>query len=259
MNVDRVVSEEGDDWDRHWDEYAVVAEANPAQLYRRRVAIKLSETHGTPQRLLDIGSGLGDFLALAAERWPQAELLGLEPSEVGVRRSQAKVPRARFITGDIMVDAIVPADLEDWATHAICSEVLEHVDDDVALLAASRRLMAPGCRLVVTVPGGAMSAFDRHIGHRRHYTPASLATALAAAGYEVETTAGAGFPFFNLYRRMVIARGQRLVDEFRDGGGVSTGPARLALVGFGHLFRLNTPRSPWGAQIVGVARAPHPS
>ncbi len=253
---DRVVSVDSDNWDQHWDDYAGAAEENPAQLYRRRVALKLLEADGAPRRLLDIGSGLGDFLLTASERWPQAELLGLEPSEVGVRRSQGKVPRSRFIAGDIMADAEVPADLEHWATHAVCSEVLEHVDDDVALLAASTRLMAPGCRLVVTVPGGTMSAFDRHIGHRRHYTPTSLATALRLAGYEVEMTAGAGFPFFNVYRRLVIARGERLVEDVRSGGGAPVGAARLAMAAFRPLFRLNAMSSPWGVQIIGVARAP---
>ncbi|MCW3001224.1 MAG: Methyltransferase type 12 [Conexibacter sp.] len=252
---DRVVSADSDDWDRHWDDYAAAAEENPAQLYRRRLALRLLEADGTPQRLLDIGSGLGDFLLTASERWQQAELLGLEPSEVGVRRSQGKVPRAQFITGNIMADADVPPDLERWATHAVCSEVLEHVDDDEGLLAASRRLMGAGCRLVVTVPGGTMSAFDRHIGHRRHYTPGSLASVLRQAGFEVELTAGAGFPFFNLYRSLVIARGERLVDDVRSGGGVPSAAARAAMLAFRPLFRLNATRSPWGTQIVGVARS----
>jgi len=108
----------------------------------------------------------------------------------------------------------------------------------------------------VTVPGGTMSAFDRHIGHRRHYTPASLAAALRLAGYDVEMTAGAGFPFFNLYRRLVIARGERLVDDVRSGAGAPVGAARLAMAAFRPLFRLNAMSSPWGVQIIGVARAP---
>jgi SAM-dependent methyltransferase len=256
MIGDRAISVEDDDWDRHWDQHAGAVEQNPAQLYRRRVALKLLEGAGSPRRVLDIGSGLGDFLAMAAERWPLAELLGLEPSEVGVRRSRAKVPHARFIAADIMADADVPADFESWATHAVCSEVLEHVDDDVALLVAARRLMTPGCRLVVTVPGGRMSAFDHHIGHRRHYTPAMLDSVLSRAGYRVESTAGAGFPFFNLYRRVVIARGERLVDDARSGDASPSAIARAAMLGFRPLFRLNATQSRWGTQIIGIAQTP---
>jgi 2-polyprenyl-3-methyl-5-hydroxy-6-metoxy-1,4-benzoquinol methylase len=37
----------------------------------------------------------------------------------------------------------------------VCSEVLEHVDRPRELLANAAAYLAPGCRLVVTVPGGA--------------------------------------------------------------------------------------------------------
>ena len=72
---------------------------------------------------------------------------------------------------DLLRDPAPDAEWAGWATHAVCSEVLEHVDEPVVLLRNARSWLAPGCRLVVTVPGGPMSAFDRHIGHRRHFSP----------------------------------------------------------------------------------------
>jgi hypothetical protein len=99
-----------------------------------------------------------------------------------------------------------------------------------------------------------MSAFDRHIGHRRHFTPRDLAEILAAAGLEVRWAAGAGFPFFNLYRALVIARGERLVADVSAAGAEQPGAAaRLAMAAFRPLFRLNRTRSRWGRQIVAVA------
>ena len=47
----------------------------------------------------------------------------------GVHRAQAKVPAARFVCGDLTAGTEVPPRPRDWATHAVCSEVLEHVDD----------------------------------------------------------------------------------------------------------------------------------
>ncbi|HET8672797.1 MAG TPA: class I SAM-dependent methyltransferase [Thermoleophilaceae bacterium] len=250
----------GDDWDRHWDAYAAAAEANPAQRYRRRLALRLLGAEESPARLLDLGSGQGDFLRAAAQRWPQAQLLGIEPSEVGVRESQAKVPGASFLALDLIsgVDPALPAQFRDWATHAVCSEVLEHVDEPEALLRAAIGAMAPGCRLVVTVPGGRMSAFDRTIGHRRHYTPTSLAQSLREAGLEVEWTSGAGFPFFNLYRALVIARGDKLAGDVAAHGpdGGSSLAARAAMLAFRPLLGLTLTRSRFGVQIVGVARVP---
>jgi SAM-dependent methyltransferase len=247
-----------DDWDRHWDDYAAAAEHNPAQEYRRRLTLALLGQQLTPRRLLDIGSGQGDFLADAARRWPSAELRGLETSAVGVEKSQAKVPTARFEVRDLLDGSSPGADEARWATHAVCSEVLEHVDRPQELVRAARAYLAPGCRLVVTVPGGPMSAFDRHIGHRRHFSPTELKGLLKDAGMPVEYSTGAGFPFFNLYRGVVISRGERIAADFAASGpGVpDTRVARAAMTGFRVLFRLNLSRSRRGWQTIAVAREP---
>jgi SAM-dependent methyltransferase len=245
-----------DDWDQHWDDYSQAASENPAQRYRRNLASGLLERHGTPVRLVDVGSGQGDFLEAAATRWAGAELLGLEISAHGVQESQRKVPRARILLRDLLAAPDVPDELRGWGTHAVCSEVLEHVDDPVGLLRGARDYLAPGCRLVVTVPGGTMSAFDRHIGHRQHFTPESLSAILREAGFDVALATRAGFPFFNLYRRVVILRGEQLVEDVAadEGGGPSLA-ARAAMLTFRPLFALNLPRTPWGVQIVGVGVA----
>jgi SAM-dependent methyltransferase len=245
-----------DDWDRHWDDYSDAASDNPAQRYRRRLSGALLERHGPPRRLVDIGAGQGDFLAEAAVRWPACELVGLEYSAQGVREAAQKTPAARVLQRDLLGEPDVPADLRAWGTHALCSEVLEHVEDPVLLLRRASEYLAPGCRLVVTVPGGPMSAFDHHIGHKQHFTPASLAAVLREAGFGVTLAAGAGFPFFNLYRAAVIARGPRLVEEAASsaGGGPSVA-TRAAMLAFRPLFALNLPRTPWGTQIVAVAVA----
>src|SRR5438445_2155740 len=117
--------------------------------------------------------------------------------------------------------------LRGWATHAVCSEVLEHLEQPADLLRNARAYLAPGCRVIVTVPGGPMSAFDRHIGHRKHYHPEDLRQVLECAGFRIERVSGAGYPFFNLYRRVVIARGSRLIG---DVSGRPSWTARAAMV-----------------------------
>jgi SAM-dependent methyltransferase len=246
-----------DDWDQHWGLYASSAEDNPAQRYRRRLAFRALASASTPERIVDVGSGQGDLLVALASAFPTAELVGIELSAAGVEQGRRKVPRASFVQQDLLHDRSVDAPFERWATHAVCSEVLEHVEEPVRLLRNASRYFAPGCRVVVTVPGGPMSAFDEHIGHRRHYTKTTLIELLRTAGLDVVSVSAAGFPVFNLYKLLIVARGQRLVDDVRgDAGGATAHVARAAMTLFRPLFRLARNDSRWGWQIVAIATVP---
>jgi SAM-dependent methyltransferase len=248
-----------DDWDAHWSSYADSAAANPAQAYRRKLvldALDLDRAPG-PVRLLELGSGQGDFARDLAVAHPGIEICGLDLAETGVAIARRKVPGGAFFQQDFTQPLAIPAQYHGWATHAVCSEVLEHVDDPGAVLANVRALMAPGCRLVFTVPGGPMSAFDRHIGHRVHFTADRLAQTLRSAGLDVADLRGAGFPFFNLYRLAVVARGEKLIqDASADDGRTLPLTARATIKVFSWLFRMNQHTGRRGWQMVAVAVEP---
>lgn len=246
-----------DNWDSHWDRYAVSANLNPAQHMRHALILcALAEGGDVVERLLDVGSGQGDFLCTAAQAGVAATYAGLELSESGVRISRHKLPQAQILQVDLFNPSPESAAFEGWATAAVCSDVIEHVDDSVDFLHRLGRYLADGGKLVVTVPGGPMSAFDRHIGHRRHFSAQSLRQTLAEAGFAVEKVWLAGFPFFNLYRLLVILRGRRLIADVGSGNGgdAASGLARMAMSAFGLLFKLNLRSSPFGWQIVAIAR-----
>ncbi len=246
-----------DDWDQHWHDQAEVAERNPAQRYRREIVCKLLRGHSCKDaaRILDIGSGQGDLARDMHSMFPQSEITGLDLSATGVEVSSRKVPGARFVQCNLLQPA-EPGPLAGWAQFAVCAEVLEHLDDPALLLRNASQYLAPGCLLIVTVPGGPQSEFDRHIGHRQHFTPAKLRTLLESAGFNVELATTAGFPFFNLYRMVVISRGKRLIADVQGGAKNPLAAAAMAL--FRPLFALNMNGTPWGWQTVAAARWPGP-
>ncbi|HEY2902887.1 MAG TPA: class I SAM-dependent methyltransferase [Polyangia bacterium] len=255
----RVTTGSTDNWDAHWSSLADSNSLNPAQSYRRALIFKalgLVAASG-PVRLLELGSGQGDFAQDVLSSCPAAELVGLDLSATGVEIAGRKVQRAAFFQQDFTRPIGLPDRYRRWATHAVCSEVLEHLDDPVAALRNVRTLLAPGCRLVVTVPAGPMSAFDKHIGHRNHFTIDRLDETLRAAGFVVAELNGSGFPFFNLYRLTVIARGRQLI---QDASGADGRPlplaARAAMRAFSWLFRLNRPVGSRGWQLVAIAVEP---
>jgi SAM-dependent methyltransferase len=246
-----------DDWDAHWQQFANSASRNPAQIYRHTTLLRLLGQNGAGagMKLLDIGSGQGDFMVKAAQTWSQAALCGFEMSATGVEMTRQKLPGAAAFVVDLFAPAPEAAPYQNWATHAVCSEVLEHVDDPTAFLRASRSYLADNAVVVITVPGGPMSAYDKHIGHRQHFTRESIARFLSEAGFGVDDVFMAGFPFFNLYRMMVIARGQRLVDEVGTGAeNKSSGLAEFFMAVFRTLFRFNLLNTSLGWQVVAVAR-----
>jgi len=249
-------SETVDNWDSHWSDFGEAISSNPAQVMRHNLVIQLfaAERASPKSKVIDFGSGHGDFLEKFHRRFPEMNLLGLELSETGVEISRRKVPSASFLTADLFNP---PADLaryEGWGEYAVSCEVLEHVDDPVGFLEIARTYLKEGAILFVTVPGGKMSALDRFIGHRRHFDRQLIRKVLEEAGFSVTKVMLAGFPFFNLYRLMIIARGDKLTSDIKSRSWLFrtllAAISRVLLL----LFRLNLRDSPFGWQVVAVAR-----
>jgi len=70
----------------------------------------------------------------------------------------------------------------------VCLNVLEHIEDDRAVLQYLRTTLPDDCRLVFLVPFSPklFSEFDRQIGHFRRYEKGELENKMEAAGFSVE-------------------------------------------------------------------------
>jgi SAM-dependent methyltransferase len=258
MSEPRAAGDVADDWNTHWANYADTNAHNPAQTYRRRLileALDLAHAAG-PVRLIELGCGHGDFARDVLSTHPEVQFVGIDRAATGVAIARRNVHAGVFEQADLTVLESLPARYHGFATHAVCSEVLEHIDDPVAALRTARALLAPGCRLVLTVPAGPMSAFDRHIGHRRHYSPQDFERVLSQAGLELVSLRGAGFPFFNLYRLAVVSRGAALIRDAGEHGERLPLQARAVIRLFSTLFRYNRDAGRRGWQLIAIAREP---
>lgn len=246
---------DADDWNTNWAAQARIAKSNPAQNFRHRLICLLVDKL-EPKNCLDIGCGSGDLLARMRERREEILLLGLEGSKVGTQLTQQKVPSALVWNVDLTTDTQSwPSEVQAISAEcAVLSEVLEHVDDPNGLLKRCGSLLNSSGFIIVTVPGGPRTAFDKAIGHRRHYTRDTLRQLMVGAGFRDVKVSAPGFPFFNLYKLVVFLRGNRLMSDIAD---FNEGSGRLAVLVmrlFSILFRI-TPRSGrWGWQLIAVAQ-----
>jgi len=132
-----------------------------------------------PVRLLELGCGSGNVLAALSEF---GEAVGMEthPELIAAARAAGLDVRAGRLPEHL---GVVPG----WADVALLLDVVEHVEDDVAALAAARLAVTEGGLLVVTVPAyrWLWSGHDEVLGHRRRYTAAGLRDVAERAGFRV--------------------------------------------------------------------------
>jgi SAM-dependent methyltransferase len=145
---------------------------------------KVMPIHGQG-RLLDFGCGSGSYLRrMHRQGW---KVIGVDQSPTAVDYVQ------RELGLPALVGSLPHEDLRDGSFDVITMwQSLEHVHWPMELLRTARRMLAPGGKLIVTVPNIDSLPFrwfgPTWIGldlprHLSHFTPLSLKRMLSAAGF----------------------------------------------------------------------------
>jgi SAM-dependent methyltransferase len=138
------------------------------------------------QRILEIGVGYGSYTGWLLER---GDVLAADISPECLTAVKTRYPVERLQTARI--DLNDPTTLAPCAAFApdsiVCINVLEHIEDDTAALAALRGVAAPEGRLGIIVPAHPRlyGRMDREAGHYRRYTRGALQKTLETAGWSV--------------------------------------------------------------------------
>jgi SAM-dependent methyltransferase len=128
--------------------------------------------------VLELGAGIGTFTeTLAAGR----EVVAVEPDPALLAHLRENAPSATVVESEVETAPAGPFD------SAVCFNVLEHIADHAAALAAIHERLRPGGHLLLLVPshpflyGPIDTAFD----HERRYAKQPLRELLEAAGFRV--------------------------------------------------------------------------
>ena len=146
--------------------------------------------------ILEVGCGDGSFTRNLAQHSTRVTAVDISASQI--ERNARAHPEIKFLQHDVAR----PFPFASAAFDVIwCSEVLEHLFDPGFALAEMRRVLAPGGRLLVTVPYHgrfkdvliALFNWDEHFApgnpHIRFFTRKTLSQLAASAGFnEIKTT-----------------------------------------------------------------------
>jgi trans-aconitate 2-methyltransferase len=115
----------------------------------------LAQVHAAdPAFVVDLGCGPGNMTAVLAERWPEAQVLGVDSSPEMIEAAQQG---ARAGDGRL---GFALADIRTWRPDRpvdvfTCNAVLHWIPEQSALLTAWAAQLAPGGWLAFQVPGNA--------------------------------------------------------------------------------------------------------
>jgi SAM-dependent methyltransferase len=152
------------------------------RLRRRKIEPFLRRAHGP---ILDIGCGIAPMVS-------NGPLTILGDASFGAMRSM-RSDGYRTVVLDVRELGVRPNSLQT----IVCSEVLEHVDEDRRALEEIYRVLRPGGRLILTVPlhDYYWHRDDQVVGHHRRYDHGALIRDLRTIGFDIVRTARVGSLF----------------------------------------------------------------
>ncbi len=230
------------DYDAGWSQWSDMVKYSPAPFHRRRMIVQLARGLGA-KSVLDVGCGTGETLRVLRDELHPDRLVGVDLSPAVVDANRRRLPFADFAVADVSRIA-----LDEQFDLVVATEVLEHIEAYPQALVNLRRM----CRghLIVTVPSGTIYPIDRHMGHRQHFSAASITAVLEAASFEVAELWQWGFPWHSLYKRAINSSPDRMLTRF--GGGDYSRTDKWLSRAVTWLFYMNLKR--FGSQLVVLAR-----
>jgi SAM-dependent methyltransferase len=185
---------------------------------RRRIVLELVKGLVAPSRdalALEVGCGTGGNLVEFAKHYRVA---GCDTSAEAIGYARRKLPGVELAVGS------APADVREWTRSAkvvLLLDVLEHVEDDRALLRDLLGGMSKGAFLVITVPAQRKlwSPHDEAFGHLRRYELPEFRELIAGQGGACRLTSyfcSRLYPLIRASRWATRSRGRALGREGTD-------------------------------------------
>ena len=225
------------------------------------LAAQLTAQLSPGYRVLEVGCGTGNVLRALSEACPGGTVIGMDLFADGLRFARDRMPKALLVRGD----ALHPPFAERFEIVGMF-DVLEHLEDDLGVLRALRRLITDRGTLIMTVPASRAlwSYFDEASRHVRRYEIEELTDKLTRTGFEVEFLSpymGILYPMLWLGRRLAGSKHQpgvdpemtrRLFDQELQVNPIA-GAALGVVLGLERPWLVRRRRLPTGSSLIAIA------
>ena len=181
-------------WETKWDDMKIYG---PFARHLRQILLSLLDSI-TFTTLLDVGCGQGSLLAEIRNLYPQSIVAGVEFSSYAIKLAKRRVPNGDFFELDL-----TKGYLTKKYDVVICSEVLEHIDNDEIVIQNLYQMTEN--YLIISSPQGRMRKHEpMEYGHVRNYSKGELIKKLEANGFSPIQVIEWGYPFYSpLYRNLL--------------------------------------------------------
>jgi trans-aconitate methyltransferase len=179
-----------------WGEWEDMKEYGPASRHIRRLIFQLL-SKAAFSSILDVGCGVGNLLNEIHKKYPGIILNGTEYAQSGLEVAKKRIPDGKFQLLDLSKECL--PNLYDLVT---CIDVLEHIPEDTTALQNLRSMTHK--YMLVVVPLGPLFEIEKtRVGHVHGYSCREFENKLRQSHFKVIKSIQWGFPFYNIYRRIL--------------------------------------------------------
>jgi len=232
-------------YDTFWRKAPDFARYNPGARHRRRLILR-QLSQGRFSSALDVGCGNGELLGMLGRAHPEIVTM----AGVDLSSEQVAANREHFPGVDFYALNIETASLSRTFELVICSEVVEHLDDQGAAIANLASMLADRGTLLITCPTGKVFPTERHFGHVHHPTSNELVERAQAAGLRVVSLLNWGWPTYRVLKWVTNINPNWALRNFANGA--YSGSAKAVSNGLYWMSYLNRTHDARGCQLIGV-------
>jgi len=180
-------------WAQDWQD---MERFNPTARHLELMIVKLIKRIMPINSILDVGCGMGVIIKRIKKHFPNIKVTGVDISDdiLYIARNYVGIDvNVEYFQLDIGQKV-----LDKQFDLIVCSQVLEHIKEDVTAIENMNKMCEK--YMLITVPGGKHNSTSKIVGHYRHYKKKELVEIITRKGFKILYLREWGFPFHSLYK-----------------------------------------------------------